>query len=514
VRWDITTAGISAQSPRVLTAILQAGYTGASVTQAVVFQNSVAGTNTGYAGGNIGIQTASVAITTGYNTGHLANAGNGDRNFGIIGRAATSKNNAVNVGVWGVGLNAGTTPTQIGGLFTLADTFPTFESAALIADNGATTSPIFLARDNGTKVFEIRDGAIVVINDTAGSTITTFSPSITTSANFVRVVGSMPAVPAGDVYALYASITSAGSAAQRNGGMNIDYLGGYTGSRETIGLRVVNAAAGTGSNVFSNLANYGVFGGATSTTSGTNVGFVGVATNGNASTGVLGIAVTAKNNATNIGVVGFGLNAGTTPIQIGGYFGLQSSTPTFESAALISDNGATTSPIFLARDNGTIVFRIADGGTTTIQSGVNINIALVVKGASPQTVNLMEWQSNSGTVLSSMNGSGWLSIGSNAEANGSLMVRPTGNSVIGITVRALSSQSANLQEWQSSAAAIYGTISENGYYTTRKTSAPADAELTAGEAAWWFDSSNGASKLMVKAKSADGTVVTGSLALA
>jgi hypothetical protein len=94
------------------------------------------------------------------------------------------------------------------------------------------------------------------------------------------------------------------------------------------------------------------------------------------------------------------------------------------------------------------------------------------------------------------------------------MVRPTGNSVIGITVRALSSQSANLQEWQSSAAAIYGTISENGYYTTRKTSAPADAELTAGEAAWWFDSSNGASKLMVKAKSADGTVVTGSLALA
>jgi hypothetical protein len=43
---------------------------------------------------------------------------------------------------------------------------------------------------------------------------------------------------------------------------------------------------------------------------------------------------------------------------------------------------------------------------------------------------------------------------------------------------------------------------------------PADADLAAGEAAVWFDSTNGASKLMVKAKSANGTVVTGSVTLA
>lgn len=46
------------------------------------------------------------------------------------------------------------------------------------------------------------------------------------------------------------------------------------------------------------------------------------------------------------------------------------------------------------------------------------------------------------------------------------------------------------------------------------TAAPADADLAASQCALWFDDTNGASKLMVKAKSANGTVVTGSVALA
>lgn len=45
-------------------------------------------------------------------------------------------------------------------------------------------------------------------------------------------------------------------------------------------------------------------------------------------------------------------------------------------------------------------------------------------------------------------------------------------------------------------------------------SAPADGDLAAGECALWFDQTNGAAKLMVKAKQADGTVRTGSVNLA
>ena len=43
--------------------------------------------------------------------------------------------------------------------------------------------------------------------------------------------------------------------------------------------------------------------------------------------------------------------------------------------------------------------------------------------------------------------------------------------------------------------------------------APADGELTAGDVALWFDQTNGAAKLMLKGKTANGTVVTGNVPL-
>jgi hypothetical protein len=44
-------------------------------------------------------------------------------------------------------------------------------------------------------------------------------------------------------------------------------------------------------------------------------------------------------------------------------------------------------------------------------------------------------------------------------------------------------------------------------------SAPADGDLAAGECAWWFDKTDGAAKLMIKAKQNDGTVKTASIIL-
>jgi len=53
-----------------------------------------------------------------------------------------------------------------------------------------------------------------------------------------------------------------------------------------------------------------------------------------------------------------------------------------------------------------------------------------------------------------------------------------------------------------------------GAYVTSQHAAPADADLFAGECALWFDQTNGAAKLMVKAKQADGAVKTAAIALA
>lgn len=57
-------------------------------------------------------------------------------------------------------------------------------------------------------------------------------------------------------------------------------------------------------------------------------------------------------------------------------------------------------------------------------------------------------------------------------------------------------------------------FNKDGVLMTKVTTAPADADLNSGEVAIYFDSTNGAAKLKIKAKQADGTVRTGEVALA
>ena len=83
----------------------------------------------------------------------------------------------------------------------------------------------------------------------------------------------------------------------------------------------------------------------------------------------------------------------------------------------------------------------------------------------------------------------------------------------GLIIKAAASQSANLVELQNSSAAVLGRFNKGGYFVTALHSAPADGDLAAGELALWFDQTNGAGKLMIKAKTADGTVATGEVAL-
>jgi hypothetical protein len=83
----------------------------------------------------------------------------------------------------------------------------------------------------------------------------------------------------------------------------------------------------------------------------------------------------------------------------------------------------------------------------------------------------------------------------------------------GLVVKAKASQTADLQRWTSSADAVLSRINKAGYLVTALHAAPADGDLAAGECAIWFDQTDGAGKLMIKAKTADGTVATGSVTL-
>lgn len=194
------------------------------------------------------------------------------------------------------------------------------------------------------------------------------------TSNFLSVTGTLPSSLSSNTNANYINITGAGSSGQNVRGFFIELQAGWTGNQSSSGFGTRNYSAGTGNGGpygwFSSVANYGGHGGAEGTTTGTNVGVSGYAFGGNINCGLSGSAVTAKNSATNIGVAGFGLNTGTTPIQVGGFFGLMGSGVTFASAALMCDNGSQASDIFVARDNGTAKFVIADGGLVGTYNGV------------------------------------------------------------------------------------------------------------------------------------------------
>ena len=183
------------------------------------------------------------------------------------------------------------------------------------------------------------------------------------STHFLAVDGTLPENTSGFVEGIVFNVESAGTSAIGSTAQSIYFEAGYTGSGQSIALYVTNSVAGTGSSISIGHGNQAIQGDATSTTTGTNTGVFGTGRQGDKNVGVVGTANGNKNGATNVGVVGMATNTGTTPIIVGGHFELLSGTPTFESSALVADNSALAAPIFLARDNGTKVWTIQDGGS-------------------------------------------------------------------------------------------------------------------------------------------------------
>ena len=70
----------------------------------------------------------------------------------------------------------------------------------------------------------------------------------------------------------------------------------------------------------------------------------------------------------------------------------------------------------------------------------------------------------------------------------------------------------NIQEWLA-AGALKARVAASGHLGVRVNAAPADNTIVAGEAMLWLDSTNGATKLMIRAKQADGTIRSGNILL-
>lgn len=222
----------------------------------------------------------------------------------------------------------------------------------------------------------------------------------------LHITATMPTSYTYRPIGLFLDITSAGtqstSAAYPQESFNVNLNAGYTGSISTRAIIATNAAAGTAGTIVSSgtpAGNQGVAFGAVGNTTGNNFGASGFARLGNISIGVCGRAGYLTNNdnktgAKYVGVVGITRNdTGAGSTSTGGYFGLDISNPTFANAALICDNSDAAYDIFVARDNGSVKWSIADGGNTTWADAVNMvfNATTGTKIGTATTQKLAFW---------------------------------------------------------------------------------------------------------------------------
>src|SRR5579862_127501 len=240
-----------------------------------------------------------------------------------------------------------------------------------------------------------------------GNEATLGFPSQTIPDGYPLIYGAatFPASPSGANYAVNMQVTSV-SGSFTQGGYNIDMLAGGTSSTLYTGIRSANAVAGTGTSIFTSDGGaagvYGMLGFSAPVSTGYAVGVMGGARSAAIAAGVYGASLTNNNSNTNIGVIGLGLNGGLSPIQIGGYFGLTNATPTFVSAALIADNGSTSSPIFIASKGGTTEFIIGSNGTLGI-STTNLTSSFLAFHANTTALSQLNLASSSGTDVTSPN---------------------------------------------------------------------------------------------------------------
>lgn len=290
--------------------------------------------------------------------------------------------------------------------------------------------------------------------------LTITAGTLSAGAQAFTITGTQPASPSAAQNAIIYTITSAGSASQNNGGMLVTYAAGYTGSNRTTSFSAVNSVAGTanampgsGSNTIQ--GNTGGTYSSIATTTGFNFGLNGSATGGNLNVGAIGVAQIAKNSATNVGVAGYAINTGTSPVQIGVLASLNPGVIPAVSAALISDNGSQANPVALFQQNGTTRFQVDQNGSpavpgytvSTLPSSNNATGALAyVSDASVCSVQLEG--GGSAYCLTQWNGSSWVGVMGRYKLAGTAPVQNTYNWYVNGTSGSDSNPGTSGSPWQ------------------------------------------------------------------
>jgi len=239
---------------------------------------------------------------------------------------------------------------------------------------GNTTGTMTIIANVDTNITTLVSGSVygnLLINGQLQNGTLTTAGSLTggsASSNFFNLTGTLPSTLTAAAAGAFVNITGAGSSGQQVSALQTTLNAGWTGGASSMGIQVTNNSAGTNTGIYNQNGNFALQGYSTgSTSSGYNYGIEGRASNAFYNIGLYGRCLTASNSGANIGVIGFARNTGTSPIEIGGYFGMPSGEPSWSSswnAALVADNGAESanSAVFLALVNGTMNFEIDKKG--------------------------------------------------------------------------------------------------------------------------------------------------------
>lgn len=118
-----------------------------------------------------------------------------------------------------------------------------------------------------------------------------------------------------------------------------------------------------------------------------------------------------------------------------------------------------------------------------VRAGAAANVAQTVRGFTSQTADLTQWQTSASAVLARVDKDGkhyttGQQIGPSAAGPGGVRgVTGTATGTVVDIVRGAAGQTADLEQWQNSAAAILAKIDKDGYFTAPKYSLSSGVEL-------------------------------------
>ena len=121
-------------------------------------------------------------------------------------------------------------------------------------------------------------------------------------------------------------------------------------------------------------------------------------------------------------------------------------------------------------------------GITVHASG---GVGQVIRGAASQSANLQEWQNSGGTALTYITSAGAIRTTGSIKTTAldgvaaTLAIQPAATTTVGAVIRGASGQSANLTEWQTNAGGTAMAVTKDSWLAIFNSTAPA-ANATSG----------------------------------